>query len=88
MACELDKSTPKGAPKQYIHDQVTSGDLEWIPQGEQETAFGDRIPGPTNPVCATMLRESVTSATHPGWPEHCPGKNAARTRNRVGAACS
>ncbi|OSX61381.1 hypothetical protein POSPLADRAFT_1057137 [Postia placenta MAD-698-R-SB12] len=49
VACELDKSTPKGAPKQYIHDQVTSGDLEWVPQGEQETAFGDRIPGPTNP---------------------------------------
>lgn len=39
---------PKGSAKPYIHDEVTSGDLVWVPQGEQESVFAGNLPGPTN----------------------------------------
>ncbi|KAF7789292.1 hypothetical protein EIP86_000234 [Pleurotus ostreatoroseus] len=45
VTCER---APKGSAKTYIHDEVTSGDLVWVPQGEQEAVFADNLPGPTN----------------------------------------
>ena len=45
VTCER---APKGSAKTYIHDEVTSGDLLWVPQGEQEAVFADNLPGPTN----------------------------------------
>ena len=45
VACER---APKGSGKEYLHDEVTSGDLVWVPQGEQAEVFGDNPPAPTN----------------------------------------
>lgn len=39
---------PKGSGKEYINDEVKSGDLVWVPQGEQEEVFASNLPGPTN----------------------------------------
>ena len=46
VTCER---APKGSGKEYIHDEVTSGDLVWVPQGEQAEVFAGRPPAPTNP---------------------------------------
>ncbi|KAI0365884.1 insert subdomain of RNA polymerase alpha subunit [Pilatotrama ljubarskyi] len=35
----------KGA---IVNEYVTSGDLKWVPQGEQESVFGDLVPAATN----------------------------------------
>ena len=45
VTCERAKKT--GA---LIHEYVTSGDLEWVPQGEQEAVFGGNVPAATNKV--------------------------------------
>ncbi|KAI0685575.1 insert subdomain of RNA polymerase alpha subunit [Cytidiella melzeri] len=39
---------PRGSGKEYINDEVKSGDLVWVPQGEQEVVFADKPPAPTN----------------------------------------
>lgn len=46
VTCER---APKGSGKEYIHDEVKSGDLVWVPQGEQEEVFAGNPPRPTNP---------------------------------------
>ncbi|KAH9835601.1 insert subdomain of RNA polymerase alpha subunit [Rhodofomes roseus] len=52
LTCEVDKNAPKekGAPRKLIHEEVLSGDLLWIPQGEQQSVFTGAlpIPAPTN----------------------------------------
>ncbi|EKM55347.1 uncharacterized protein PHACADRAFT_161317 [Phanerochaete carnosa HHB-10118-sp] len=45
VTCER---APKGSGKEYINDEVKSGDLVWVPQGEQEEVFANNPPGPTN----------------------------------------
>ncbi|GJE94214.1 DNA-directed RNA polymerase, alpha subunit [Phanerochaete sordida] len=45
VTCER---APKGSGKEYINDEVKSGDLVWVPQGEQEEVFAGSPPGPTN----------------------------------------
>ncbi|KIP05125.1 hypothetical protein PHLGIDRAFT_74755 [Phlebiopsis gigantea 11061_1 CR5-6] len=46
VACER---APKGRGKEYLHDEVTSGDLVWVPQGEQAAVLGAAAaPAPTN----------------------------------------
>lgn len=45
VACER---APKGSGKEYINDEVKSGDLVWVPQGEQMDVFAGASPGPTN----------------------------------------
>ncbi|KZT74671.1 hypothetical protein DAEQUDRAFT_719854 [Daedalea quercina L-15889] len=48
VTCEVDKNTSKekGAPRKLIHEEVLSGDLEWVPQGEQASVFTGDLPPP------------------------------------------
>ncbi|PCH35460.1 hypothetical protein WOLCODRAFT_166280 [Wolfiporia cocos MD-104 SS10] len=54
VTCEADKSGPreKGAPRRYINEYVTSGDLIFRPAGEQVSVLSEGSanysPGPTN----------------------------------------
>ncbi|OBZ65907.1 DNA-directed RNA polymerases I and III subunit RPAC1 [Grifola frondosa] len=48
VACERDKNAPKGSASPYINEYAKSGDLIWVPQGEQESVFVNNIPAPTN----------------------------------------
>ncbi|PSR74020.1 hypothetical protein PHLCEN_2v10204 [Hermanssonia centrifuga] len=45
VTCER---APKGSGKEYINEYVKSGDLQWVPQGEQATVFSSNPPAPTN----------------------------------------
>ncbi|KAI0073582.1 insert subdomain of RNA polymerase alpha subunit [Panus rudis PR-1116 ss-1] len=45
--CTRAPGAKKGS-NEYVHDTVTSGDLVWVPQGEQESAFARNPPAPTN----------------------------------------
>lgn len=47
---------PRGSGREYINDEVKSGDLIWVPQGEQETVFADKLPAPTNLVCSSTVQ--------------------------------
>ncbi|CCM06067.1 uncharacterized protein FIBRA_08314 [Fibroporia radiculosa] len=61
VACEVDKSASKekGASRKFLHELVKSGDLEWIPQGEQAAVFAGCTPAPTN-------KEIVLAKLRPG----------------------
>lgn len=48
VECTRDESAPKSAEAPYVHELVKSGDLVWIPQGEQEVVFQNSQPAPTN----------------------------------------
>lgn len=48
---------PRGSGKEYINDEVKSGELVWIPQGEQENVFAEKPPAPTNTV-STFLKQN------------------------------
>lgn len=60
VTCEVDKnaSKEKGAPRKLIHEEVLSGDLEWVPQGEQASVFTGGLPppAPTNKASLSQLR--------------------------------
>ncbi|KAI0739508.1 insert subdomain of RNA polymerase alpha subunit [Daedaleopsis nitida] len=47
VTCERGK-TPSNGGSPYIHEFVKSGDLEWVPQGEQNDIFGASVPAATN----------------------------------------
>ncbi len=49
VTCERIKKASKDGP-QYINEYVRSGDLEWVPQGEQESVFASNPPAATNKV--------------------------------------
>ncbi|KAJ3489815.1 hypothetical protein NLI96_g1853 [Meripilus lineatus] len=51
VACERNPRVAKGAPGEYINDEVKSGHLVWTPQGEQPavSVFAKRPPAATNP---------------------------------------
>lgn len=54
VACTRNKAAPAGTTedaKLYHDSHVTSGHLQWVPQGEQEElpAFRLKPPAPTNP---------------------------------------
>ena len=49
VTCERIKKPAKDGP-QYLNDHVTSGDLEWVAQGEQESVFAGNPPAATNKV--------------------------------------
>ena len=61
-----------------MNEYVKSGDLKWVPQGEQESVFGDAIPAATNKVCciipstgssflfATCVQDIVLAKLRPG----------------------
>ena len=54
VACERERPAggKKNAPavQTFKNEYVKSGDLVWVPQGEQETVFAKEIPAPTNKV--------------------------------------
>ncbi|KAH9925858.1 insert subdomain of RNA polymerase alpha subunit [Epithele typhae] len=47
VQCERARKSTKDASP-YIHEHVTSGDLVWVPQGEQESVFADKPAAATN----------------------------------------
>ncbi|OCH88520.1 insert subdomain of RNA polymerase alpha subunit [Obba rivulosa] len=59
VACERVKSAPRGSASAFTHEHVKSGDLEWVPQGEQAAVFADKPPAPTN-------KEIVLAKLRPG----------------------
>ncbi|KAI0764285.1 insert subdomain of RNA polymerase alpha subunit [Trametes elegans] len=48
LVFQLDVECSRGPKGEIINEYVTSGDLKWVPQGEQESVFGDLIPAATN----------------------------------------
>ncbi len=50
LVFQLDIECSRGAKGAIINEYVTSGDLKWVPQGEQESVFGDLVPTATNKV--------------------------------------
>lgn len=51
-ACERRKNAPKDATDSktlFVNSEVLSSQLEWVPQGEQETVISANPPAPTNP---------------------------------------
>lgn len=61
VTCERVKNTKKDVKpsEQYINEYVKSGDLVWVPQGEQESVFASNPPAPTN-------KEIVLAKLRPG----------------------
>ncbi|KZT04796.1 uncharacterized protein LAESUDRAFT_657174 [Laetiporus sulphureus 93-53] len=57
VECRVDTDTPKekGAPKRYVNEIVRSGDLVWVPQGEQEAVMSHTKPGPTNKASRNIV---------------------------------
>ncbi|TFK93171.1 insert subdomain of RNA polymerase alpha subunit [Polyporus arcularius HHB13444] len=60
VTCERIKKASKDGP-QYINEYVRSGDLEWVPQGEQESVFASNPPAATNKdIVLAKLRPGQT----------------------------
>ncbi|KAF8450915.1 DNA-directed RNA polymerase [Boletus edulis BED1] len=52
VACERRKNAPRDATDPnvlFIHSEVLSSQLEWVPQGEQASAMAANLPASTNP---------------------------------------
>ncbi|KAI0800444.1 insert subdomain of RNA polymerase alpha subunit [Fomes fomentarius] len=58
VTCERARKPSKNV---FVNEYVKSGDLEWVPQGEQEAVFGSNTPAATNKdIVIAQLRPGQT----------------------------
>ncbi|KAI0333208.1 insert subdomain of RNA polymerase alpha subunit [Cubamyces sp. BRFM 1775] len=48
LVFQLDVECSRNRKGEIVNEYVKSGDLKWVPQGEQESVFGDAVPAATN----------------------------------------
>ncbi|KAI0628446.1 insert subdomain of RNA polymerase alpha subunit [Trametes polyzona] len=48
LVFQLNVECSRAKDGKIVNEYVTSGDLKWVPQGEQESVFGDLVPAATN----------------------------------------